>query len=268
MPTEPLQKDPAYEKFKKQIFELTKIDLSSYKEAQMKRRINDMIRKNSFNGYDAFVQGIKSDKKLFNDFVEHLTINVSEFYRNVDQWKLMDEQIIPSLIERFGKRLKIWSAACSTGDEPYTIVMLLSKHVPMDMIRITATDLDAEALRKAKAGMYDAKSVNGVPAEFKNKYFVKDGDKYIISDEIKRRVDFRQANLLRDPYPQDVHLIVCRNVLIYFTEEAKDDIFRKYFASLMPQGYLFIGSTEQIVQYRDIGFTRKGSFFYEKPAKV
>ncbi|MCR5179438.1 MAG: protein-glutamate O-methyltransferase CheR [Lachnospiraceae bacterium] len=267
MAGEPTIPDAAYEKFKKQIFDLTKINLSAYKEAQMKRRINDMIRKNKFTGYDSFVAAIKADKQLYNDFVEHLTINVSEFYRNVDQWKLMDEQIIPSLIERFGKRLRIWSAACSTGDEPYTLVMLLSKHVPMDQIRITATDLDAEALRKAKAGMYDAKSVNGVPAEFKTKYFKKEGDKYVISEEIKKRVDFKQANLLRDPYPKDYHLIVCRNVLIYFTEEAKDEIFRKYFASLMPMGYLFIGSTEQIVQYKDIGFTRKGSFFYEKPAK-
>ncbi len=261
------EKDPLYEKFKKQIFDLTKIDLSAYKEAQMKRRINDMIRKNNFSGYEAFVQGIKSDKQLFNDFVEHLTINVSEFYRNVDQWKLMDEQIIPTLIERFGKRLKIWSAACSTGDEPYTIVMLLSKHIPMADIKVLAYDLDAEALRKAKAGMYDAKSVAGVPAEFKNKFFKKEGDKYLISDEIKKHVEFKQANLLRDPYPKDCHLIVCRNVLIYFTEEAKDKIFRDYYDSLKPLGYLFIGSTEQIVQYRDIGFTRKGSFFYEKPEK-
>ena len=146
MAAEPIQTDAAYEKFKKQVFDLTKINLSAYKEAQMKRRINDMIRRNKFDGYDPFVAALKTDKQLFNDFVEHLTINVSEFYRNVDQWKLMDEQIIPTLIERFGKRLKLWSAACSTGDEPYTLVMLLSKHVPMDQIRITATDLDAEAL--------------------------------------------------------------------------------------------------------------------------
>ena len=99
----------------------------------------------------------------------------------------------------------------------------------------------------------------------KAKYLTEDNGKWRVSDEIKRRVTFKQADLLRDPYPKDCHLIVCRNVLIYFTEEAKDDIFRKYFANLKPGGILFIGSTEQIVNYKDIGFVRKNSFYYEKP---
>ena len=86
-----------------------------------------------------------------------------------------------------------------------------------------------------------------------------------VSSEITSRVTFKQADLLRDPYPKDMHLIVCRNVLIYFTEEAKDDIFRKYYANLAPGGILFIGSTEQIINYKDIGFVRKNSFYYEKP---
>ena len=110
------------------------------------------------------------------------------------------------------------------------------------------------------------KEVAGVPDEFKKKYFSQTPDgRMKVADEIKARVTFKQADLLRDPYPKDYHLIVCRNVLIYFTEEAKDDIFRKYYANLMPGGILFIGSTEQIVNYKDIGFVRKNSFYYEKP---
>ena len=178
----------------------------------------------------------------------------------------MDKEMVPELMSKFGKNLKIWSAACSTGDEPYTIVMMLSKHMPLNQINVLATDLDAVVLAKAKAGIYDKKEVAGVPAEFKSKYFEETPDgKMKVSEEIKSRVTFKQADLLRDPYPKDCHLLVCRNVLIYFTEEAKDEIFRKYFDSLAPGGILFIGSTEQIINYKEMGYVRKNSFYYEKP---
>ncbi len=255
-----------YEYFKKGVYDLTKIDLNAYKEKQMKRRIDTLIGKYEVKGYDGFLALIKKDREALDAFVSYLTINVSEFFRNADQWNLMDKEMVPELMSKFGKNLKIWSAACSTGDEPYTIVMMLSKHVPLNQISVLATDLDAVVLAKAKAGIYDKKEVAGVPAEFKSKYFTETADgKMKVSDEIKSRVTFKQADLLRDPYPKDYHLIVCRNVLIYFTEEAKDDVFRKYFNTLAPGGILFIGSTEQIVNYKDIGFVRKNSFYYEKP---
>ncbi|SFU92041.1 CheR family methyltransferase [Butyrivibrio sp. M55] len=255
-----------YEWFKKAVYDLTKIDLNSYKEKQMKRRIDTLIGKYDVKGYDGFADLIKKDREALDSFVSYLTINVSEFFRNADQWNLMDKEMVPELMKKFGKNLKIWSAACSTGDEPYTIVMMLSKHMPLNQINVLATDLDAVVLAKAKAGIYDKKEVAGVPAEFKTKYFEETADgKMKVSDEIKSRVTFKQADLLRDPYPKDCHLLVCRNVLIYFTEEAKDEIFRKYYDSLAPGGILFIGSTEQIINYKDMGYVRKNSFYYERP---
>lgn len=254
-----------YEYFKKAVYDLTKIDLNAYKEKQMKRRIDTLISKNKVVGYDNYVSLLKTDKARFEEFVNYLTINVSEFYRNVDQWQLLDKDVFPDLINRYGKNLKIWSAACSTGDEPYSLVMALSRHLPINQIRIYATDLDKQVIEKAKLGLYGEKSVAGVPADLKNKFFTKIGLSYQISDEVKSRVEFREHNLLKDTYPTDFHLIVCRNVLIYFTEEAKDEVFRKFQRSLKPGGYLFIGSTEQIINYKDVGFERKNSFFYQKP---
>lgn len=253
-----------YEQFKKAIFDLTKIDLSSYKERQMKRRIDALIAKSGVAGYEEYVKLIKTDNARFEEFVTYLTINVSEFYRNPDQWKYLDEVIIPELIQKFGKNLKIWSAACSTGDEPYSLVMALSKHVPLNQIKIVATDLDKQIIEKAKAGLYNEKSIVSVPKELKDKYFTKIGPSYKISDEIKARVEFKEHNLLKDTYPRDYHLIVCRNVLIYFTEEAKDAVFLKFRDSLAKGGILFIGSTEQIMNYKEIEFGRKNSFFYER----
>lgn len=254
-----------YEWFKKTIFDLTKIDLNAYKEKQMKRRIDTLISKNGISGYDKYVALIKENNTKFEEFVNYLTINVSEFYRNTDQWQVMDKEIIPGLISRFGKHLKIWSAACSTGDEPYSLVMALSRHIPLDQIKIHATDLDKQVIAKAKVGLYNEKSIAGVPDDLKRKYFTKVGLSYQISDEIKKRVEFSQHNLLKDNYGDGWHMIVCRNVLIYFTEEAKDEVFVKFQKSLASKGVLFIGSTEQIINYKDIGYTRKNSFFYEKP---
>lgn len=255
-----------YEDFKKDVLKLTKVDLNAYKEQQMKRRILSLVSKHKLSGLDAYVAALKSDKEMFEEFMNYFTINVSEFYRNKDQWVMMDQQVIPELISKFGKNLKVWSAACSTGDEPYSLVMALSKHIPLNQIKIYATDIDKQVLAKAKVGLYAEKSIANVPDEFKKKYFTDMGNKtYQISDEIKSRVTFKEHNLILNDYQKDFNFIVCRNVLIYFTEEAKEDVFRKFYGSLAPGGVLFIGSTEQITQYKEMGYIRKSSFYYEKP---
>ncbi len=255
-----------YEKFKKDVFSLTKIDLNSYKEKQMKRRIDTLIGKTNARTYDEYVALLKKDKAVFEAFVNFLTINVSEFYRNPDQWKILDQKVFPELMHKFGKNLKIWSAACSTGDEPYSLVMALSRHIPLNQIHIMATDIDKQVIAKAKVGLYSEKSIANVPDDLKKKYFTKIGASYQISDEIKRRVDFKEHNLLRDTYPTGCDLIVCRNVLIYFTDEAKEEIYKKFNQALKPQGMLFIGSTEQIMNYKELNYDRSSSFFFIKNA--
>ena len=253
-----------YEKFKKDILGLTKIDLNYYKEKQMRRRIDTIATKNGCKSYDEYVRVLKTDKEKFEAFINFLTINVSEFYRNPDQWKLMDETVIPKLIKEHGRNLKVWSAACSTGDEPYSLVMALSQHIPLSNIHITATDIDKQVIEKAKIGLYTEKSIAAVPGDLKRRFFTKVGASYQIAQEIKDCVEFKQHNLLKDEYPTHCHMIVCRNVLIYFTEEAKEEVFAKFSKSLIPEGCLFIGSTEQIIQYKDMGYYRMNSFFYGK----
>lgn len=254
-----------YEQFKTQVYSLTKIDLNAYKEKQMKRRIDSLIDKNGYKGYSEYINAIKSDSRLFEEFVNYLTINVSEFWRNPEQWKILGEEVIPTLIKESGRKLKIWSAACSTGDEPYSLVMLLSRFMPLSDIKIIATDIDKQVLEKATVGLYNEKSLVGLPEDLKNKYFTKVGlSNYQISDDIKRCVTFKQHNLLRDSYPESFDLIVCRNVLIYFTDDAKVDIYKKFNKSLRKGGFLFIGSTEQIINYKEINYSSFRSFFYIK----
>lgn len=253
-----------YEAFKKDVYALTKIDLSSYKEKQMRRRIDSLIKKNNCDSYDAYVKLLRTYQKIFEEFVNFLTINVSEFYRNPEQWNFLVNEFVPELIHKFGTNLRIWSAACSTGDEPYSLVMALSEHLDLSKIKIYATDIDKQVIATAKVGLYSEKSIANVPEVYKKKFFTKVGQSYQISEQVKRCVEFKEHNLLSDPYPKDCHLIVCRNVLIYFTDEAKNEVYEKFAKALKDGGILFIGSTEQVTDYKSMGYKRRYSFYYEK----
>lgn len=252
-----------YEKFKEKIYKKTGINLSYYKERQMKRRIDSLIKRNNFTNYEDYYTAINKDKKLFEEFINYLTINVSEFFRNPGQWEILQKEILPLLLKK-SKRLKIWSAACSTGDEPYSIAMALSEFIPLSTINILATDIDNEAINKAKTGIYSYKSIENVPKHFVNKYFTKIGKSYRISEEIKECIQFRQHNLLSDPYPDKCDLIVCRNVMIYFTEECKEMMYKKFYKSLNDEGILFVGSTEQIILPTRYNLDSFRTFFYKK----
>lgn len=256
--------DDSYEQFKKEILGLTKIDLNAYKERQMKRRIDALITKHKISTYSEFVKLLRAERAVFDEFVNYLTINVSEFYRNPELWSVLKKDIVPPLMER-NKKLKVWSAACSTGDEPYSLVMLLNQFVPYAQIHIIATDIDKQVLGKAKLGLYNVKSLKNLPDGFLQKYFTKiNAQNYQIKEEVKNCVEFKEHNLLKDSYPDNCDLIVCRNVMIYFTEEAKLEIYKKFNAALRPAAYLFVGSTEQIIGAQELGYKSFYSFFYQK----
>lgn len=252
-----------YIDFISKIKKKTGIDLSLYKEAQMKRRLTSLYEKKGFRNFLDYYTAIHNDSELLNEFLDRMTINVSEFYRNAQRWDVLEKKIFPMLLAQ-NKKLKIWSAACSTGEEPYSLAMVLSSHVPLMDISILATDLDAGVLERAKVGLYQERSLKEVPKNILDKYFVNQGHHYQVKDEIKRTVQFKQQNLLGDSYGSGYDLIVCRNVMIYFTEEAKDQIYSDFSKALRPGGILFVGSTEQIFNPSKYGFESEETFFYRK----
>lgn len=254
-----------YVEFKSDFYKLSGIDLNLYKERQMKRRIESLMARKGFSGYDIFYKGMERDEELLRTFVRYLTINVSQFYRNPIQWETFETVVLPMLCKKFHKNLTIWSAACSTGDEPYTLAMICEKYMPLSHIKIYATDIDEDVLAFAQEGIYTEKSLIDLPEEYKSKWFHKvDESHFQIDSKIKKCVSFRKHNLLADPYFKDIHLIVCRNVVIYFTDEAKSDIYRQFNESLFDDGVLFIGSTEQILRPKEYGFEAFTTFFYKK----
>ncbi|WP_102692516.1 CheR family methyltransferase [Rummeliibacillus pycnus] len=252
-----------YQEFIVNIKRKTGIDLALYKEAQMKRRLTSLYEKRGFKSFSEFFKEIEKNRELLNEFLDRMTINVSEFYRNGKRWEVLQNKIFPRLLQN-NKKTKIWSAACSTGEEPYSLAMVLSNYLPLSQISILATDLDENAIAKAKAGIYPERSVVEVPPNIKSKYFDKEGSFYKVKDEVKRTVTFKKHNLLNDSYDNNLDLIVCRNVMIYFTEEAKDQIYQNFSNSLRTGGVLFVGSTEQIFNPSRYSFDIEDTFFYKK----
>lgn len=254
---------PDYTAFIGNIKRKTGIDLSLYKESQMKRRLTSLYEKKGYRNFIDFYEAIHKDNEMLEEFLDRMTINVSEFYRNAQRWEVLEKTIFPQLLST-SKKLKIWSAACSTGEEPYTLAMVLSSYQSLKEISIHATDLDQGAIERARVGLYPERALKEAPKNIIDKYFVNESSYYQVKDEIKRTVTFKQHNLLNDRYDTGYDLIVCRNVMIYFTEEAKDIIYNNFAKSLKTGGVLFVGSTEQIFNPAKYGLESIETFFYKK----
>lgn len=254
---------PDYPAFIEAIYKQTGIDLKLYKEVQMKRRLTSLRDKRGYKTFMDYHAVLKKDQALMHEFLDKMTINVSEFFRNKGRWDVLDNKILPQLIKP-NQTLKIWSAACSTGDEPYTLAMLLSQHMDLKHVEILATDLDEKILARAKEGIYTERALKEVPEALKKKYFTFDQNVYHIDPALKKAITFKKHNLLEDPYPKNYDIIVCRNVMIYFTEEAKQMIYHKFSESLKDEGIFFVGSTEQIFSPERYKLKVLDTFFYQK----
>lgn len=251
--------------FKKKLNDKTGIDLQLYKEPQMKRRIGNLVTRSEFKTFTAYFDHVVKNKDDFAEFIEYLTINVSEFFRNPDKFSKIEKEIIPYLMKKSPK-LNIWSAGCSIGAEPYSLSIIMKEITPNVRHRILATDLDVDILAKARKGEYTDNELKAMEASRKTKYFTKTpAGTYLVKPEIKSVVEFKRHNLLKDKFETGFDLILCRNVVIYFTEEAKDQLYSNFFNSLKPGGILFVGATEAILNFRKLGYTSFQPFFYQKP---
>jgi len=255
--------DPGYALFTQKVKQLTGIDLSRYKSNQMERRLGTMMRRVGVDGYATYARLIERDATALKELKEFITINVSEFFRNPEKFDELKGSILPQLLQQ-SPRLNIWSAGCSNGAEPYTVAMILDELTPGVQHRILATDLDEEVLKAARAGVYQERDLKSVSDGVRRRYFTLSGEAWQVKPAILSRVEFRQHNLLRDPFESGFDLIICRNVVIYFTEETKDELYRRFHQSLRSGGLLFVGGTESILRARDLGFTPVAPFFYQK----
>ncbi|SDH40639.1 CheR family methyltransferase [Alteribacillus bidgolensis] len=257
-----------YTSFVHKVKKKTGIDLSMYKEAQMKRRLRSFFEKKEFSSFeDFFYNGINKDEDVLAEFLERMTINVSEFLRNPKRWEILTDVILPRLLKDRSK-LKVWSAACSTGEEPYTLSIILDQYSGRKSSSILATDIDEAILLRAKTGFYTEKALKELSKDMLLHYFIKETSGYRVKDTLRNGIRFKKHNLLADMFETGFDLIVCRNVLIYFTEEAKHNIYKEFNKALNVGGVLFVGSTEQIFNPARYGFEAEDTFFYKKINKV
>ncbi|ABQ46480.1 Protein-glutamate O-methyltransferase [Thermotoga petrophila RKU-1] len=239
------------------------LNLSSYKPQRVKRRTELLLRKYNV-GYREYLNMLIKDKKYLDEFMDKMTINVTEFFRNPEKWWELRDEIIP-LIAKNSLRMKFWSAGCSSGEEPYSLAILVNELNLSYKTRILATDIDIGVLGRAQEGVYEERAFVSTPKEYLEKYFEKLPDgRYRIKDSVKKIVEFKRHDLLKDPFEKNFDLIVCRNVVIYFEPEAKNELYRKFAESLKPGGFLFVGNTERIFNYKELGFEIYKPFIYRK----
>ncbi len=262
------QYDLEFEVFKKDVKNIIGVDLNQYKPSQMKRRIKSFISKYNFKNLKEFVNVLRQDESVLFTFKDYITINVTEFFRNAEKFEELRLKIIPGLISNAkgkGKSdLKIWSAGCSTGAEAYSTAIIMDAYFPGQNYSILATDIDVNIVKNAKIGEYKDIEVKNVNTKIMEKYFEVQGSKYKIKEFVKKNVKFTLNNLLEDQFSSGFDLIMCRNVVIYFTEEAKELLYKKFYNALTEKGVLFIGGTESILNAKQIGFSMNNNLFYYK----
>jgi chemotaxis protein methyltransferase CheR len=257
-----------YTKIKKAVKEILGIDLEYYKDQQMRRRLDSWLVRCGAPSWEDYFKRIRTDQDELLRFRNYFTINVSSFFRDAERWRSLRETVITRLLKetltlRNGSGIRVWSAGCSIGDEPYTLAMILDEMAPNRRHTILATDLDRGALAKAKArGPYTAEDIQNVSAPQCAAYFEPGGPPFYVNEKIAKRIEFREHNMITDRFEGDFDLIVCRNVVIYFTPDTKDMLYKKFHDALREGGVLFVGATEIIPRPQDIGFRTQGISFY------
>jgi len=260
----PLSAD--FEAFRRRAYQITGLDLTSYKAPQMHRRLQALLARLRVADFAEYARLLEKDPERRQEFKDYVTINVSEFFRDADRFRELERRVLPELLGA-SATLRIWSAGCSIGAEPYSIAMLLRELAPGRNHTILATDIDQTILDRARAGRgYQIGDVRNVGAERVGRWFVAETDgRYSVGPGARGLIRFEKHDLLRDRYPSGpFDLIACRNVVIYFTEEAKDRIYQGFATALRPGGILFIGGTEAIMRPQTFGLQVMGPGLYRK----
>jgi len=235
--------------------------LSSDKTYLVESRLMPIARKRGFETLDVLVAALRTSPEsgpLVKEVTDAMTTNESFFFRDIKPFDQFKQVLLPKLLQtRAGARkIRIWSAACSSGQEPYSLAMILREEgvkLAGWRFEIAATDISAEMLEKSKAGMYSQFEVQrGLPVTYLVKYFTQMGDKWKIDPSLREIIQFREFNLLNDPTMLgQFDIVFCRNVLIYFDNETKRQILERISRVMPPDGYLYLGGAETVLGISD-----------------
>jgi chemotaxis protein methyltransferase CheR len=240
------------------------VDLSQYKRGQMERRVRSFAQRRGTPELAAYGARLKADEDELDAFLDRVTINVSHLWRHEDQWTALARKILPELAER--GRVRCWSAGSSYGAEAFTLAAVASDSVPDARVEISGTDLDRRMVERARSGRFTAEDARTAPPALLKKWFVPvDEGGWQAKPELLRMTRFDIGDLLRMPVQAGRYdLIMCRNTVIYFTEEVRDALHARLAQALSPGGYLVVGTSERVTDPRGLGLTSPFHFIYRK----
>jgi chemotaxis protein methyltransferase CheR len=244
---------------------LTGIDLLQYKRGQMERRIRTFAQKQGYKDLNEYLRVLQREKGKVDEFIDRVTINVSQLWRNPEQWTLLGKTVVPELAAETG-RVRMWSAGSSYGAEAYTLAAVSLAAAPKARLSIKGTDIDPRMVEKARKGEFSGDDARSAPRAEMEKWFEKTTDGgWRGKPELKRLVSFEVGDLLLSRIPREAYdLVLCRNTVIYFNEPVRDALHERLVQSLRPGGVLMIGSTERVSKPRELGLEPTHPFVYRK----
>ena len=246
--------EAAFVALMRQVSRETGLSLDTYKNKCLRRRIAVRMRACGVQTYSEYRAVLDRDPGEYERLKDAITINVTRFYRNADTWNLLRGGIIREICRARDGEIRVWSAGCSSGEEPYTLTMLIAEQLEQQgtperlrLVTVDATDIDQGCLARAQVGRYRSDDLAELPAAWVERYFERVGNECRVRDRLRERVHVRTGDLSRDPPPRhNYHLIVCRNVVIYFGRAAQERVFATFADSLAPGGFLVLGKVETL----------------------
>lgn len=243
--------DNDYEQFRKVIYDECGITFSATNRSILDSRIKDLLRRKNLQTPAEYMDLVLKNPDEMKEMLDSVTTNLTRFFRNQPHFDAFINYVIPAVIENkkkgMDRTIRVWSAGCSTGEEPYTIAMILKEIVPLGFdFKVTASDISLKSLMVGQQGFYADNKVDGIPANYLEKYFTKVEGGYQVKKELQDTIHFDYHNLKNDSGARNLDVVFCRNVLIYFDEAAQRAVIDRFWDAMAPQSYLFIGHSESL----------------------
>ena len=258
-PAEARISDKEFQAIRKLVYSKFGINLTEQKKTLVVGRLQKVLRQRKFTTFQDYYKWLTADTtgEALDELANRISTNHTFFYREKAHFELFAKRVLPEAVQRNSsarqRELRIWCAGCSSGEEPYTLMMLMMEHLGQQFkqwnVTLLATDISATALKTAMAGVYEADRVAQLPAGLRNKYFERHGDGMLrVSDQVRPRIFFRRHNLMDQTFPfkKQFDAVFCRNVMIYFDRETRNNLVAKYHKHTVDNGYLFIGHSETL----------------------
>ena len=233
------------------------VDFTGYKRTSLMRRVRHRMEQAGVQSFEEYLDVLQASSDEYAALFDTILINVTSFYRDPEAWQFIQDEVVPAILARRGPEepIRIWSAGCGSGQEAYTLAMILADSLDPDAFRrrvkIYATDLDEQALTEARAASYDAKAVASVPEALLGRYFDQVNGRYVFNKDMRRAVIFGRNDLVKDAPISRVDLLVCRNTLMYFNAETQQKVLSRLHFALAPEGVLFLGHAEMLLSHSD-----------------